>query len=443
MNTGTVSEPIVATFENLLLPPKSLCGEDSERCNSIISSNADGTIQVVLFPVNLGVALVSFNYFSHDDTFAYRDKYLLPKNIPDCTFVFFIEELIGYCLEVKPPRIRAFRIYIDFSNLTSSSIQQNTFVTLALHDITSLSNFVFFVQHIQDNCFDNEGNHVLFLNGGDIFDHSFFDERISQYSHEQIDTTCSRLHRVGDVCNLAVHCNDSALVLDIRGQEHDSIFTETEYGQTFFCPSEDFISFQNETLMLYHPNLMQFGNGVLFPFAEIRQGYCLNVVESFFLVATVDEDRIVLVNFSNTSYRHLGDSNLSVVGPVKIKGQFAIIYNGNQTEVYNLGLACMPRPLVLHQNNFVLASFFTSGTMDCYQCLEQGPAPVTVTASVVTTVAISPSESSFPVSPIPTSRPVNDQVSQRIGAIVGAVVAILVLIAIVVASLVLYCIHKR
>ena len=68
-------------------------------------------------------------------------------------------------------------------------------------------------------------------------------ERIFRYPYERIDATCSRLYRVGDVCDLAVHCNDSTLILDTRGQNHDSIFTEAEYGQTFFCPSEDFVSY--------------------------------------------------------------------------------------------------------------------------------------------------------------------------------------------------------
>jgi hypothetical protein len=183
-NTG--GEPIVATFENLQLPSQVICGDKYERCNSIIASNVDGMVCVVIFPVDMGVALVSFDYSSRDDTFTNRDQYVLPNSVPDCTFIFFIEDLIGYCLEIGTLRISAFRIHVDFSALRSSSIQQSTFVTTTLRDITSLSNFVFFSQNKQDNCFDNEGNHVLFMNGGDFFDHSLLDERISHSIDQQI-----------------------------------------------------------------------------------------------------------------------------------------------------------------------------------------------------------------------------------------------------------------
>ena len=456
-NTGAESEPIVATFENSQLPSQTICGGKYERCNSIISSNADGTIRVVLFPVDMGVALVSFNYVSHDGTFAYRDQYLLPQNTPDCTFVFFIEKLFGYCLEVNPPRIRAFRIYIDFSTLRSSSIQQNTFVTATLNDITSLSNFVFFVQQKQDNCFDNEGDHVLFINDGDFFDHSFLDERISQYSHERIDATCSRLHHVGSMCDLAVHCNDSTLVIDTRGQEHDSIFMEAEYGQTFFCPGKEFISFQNETLTLHHPNRLQFGNSVPFPFGEIHQSYCLNFTDKFFFVTTVDDSRTVLVNFSDTSYQYLGDSDLSTMVSAMVKGHFAVVNNGTDTQVYYLGLGCMPEPLVL-PNNFVLAvsAFFSTGTLDQCQCLD--PATTrTIPPIIEPTIPAVPSSSSPAVlstlesqstlavgesaTPTPTNGPVSSPAS--IGGIVGGVMAGAILTSpIVILLLVLLLIRK-
>ena len=287
---------MVVTFENLLLPSQTLCGDTYERCNAIVASNA--AVRVVVFPVDMGVALALFDSNNIDDTFVYREQYILPNSIPDCTFVFFIEDLIGYCLEAKIPyRISAFRIYVDFSALSSSSIRQNALVTRTLDDITSLSNFVFFHQLKQDSCFDNEGNHVLFINNRHFFDHGLLNERISRHFNEQIDSTCSRLHRVGNVCSLAVYCNNSALLITTRGQE--SIFTEAKYGQTFFCPNEDLISFQNGTLTLYHPNRTQFGNSISFPLGEIDEGYCLHVAGNFFFVATMDNGQTLLANFTD------------------------------------------------------------------------------------------------------------------------------------------------
>ena len=383
---------MVVTFENLLLPSQTLCGDTYERCNAIIASNA--AVRVVLFPVDMGVALASFDYSNLDDTFVYREQYILPNSIPDCTFVFFIEDLIGYCLEAKIPyRIIAFRIYVDFSALNSSSIQRNALVTRTLDDITSLSNFVFFHQLKQDSCFGNEGNHVLFINNGDFFDHSLHDDGIFLYSHERIDSTCSRLHRVGSVCSLAVHCNNSALLIDIRGQGHDLIFTEAEYGQTFFCPNEDFISFQNGTLTLHHPSGLQFGNSISFPLGEINDGYCLHVAGNFFFIATMDNGQTLLVNFTDALYQELGDCDFSMaVPPARVKGHFAIVNNGSDTQVYNLGLACMPEPLVI-QGNFHLVTTFSTRMMDRCQCLE----PFTT---------ISPSGPAVPeMTPVPSSSP--------------------------------------
>ena len=393
-------EPIVATFENSQLPSPTICGDKYERCNSIITSNAGGTIHVVLFPVNSGVALVSFNYAGHYDTFTYRDQYLLLKNTPDCIFFFFIENLIGYCLDVNNPRVSAFRIYIDFNALRRSSMQQNTFVTSPLNDITSLSNFLFFGQRKQDNCFYNEGNHVLCMNNGDFLDHSLFDERISHFPDERIGTTCLRLHHIGSVCDLAVHCNSSTLIIDTREQEHVSVFTEAEYGQIFFCPTEDFVSFHNGTLSLYHPSRLQFGNSVPFPFGEVYQGYCLSVTDKFYFVATVDDSQTIFVDFSDVSYQYLGNSaGLSTMVSATVKGHFAFINNGSNTQVYSVGLGCVPEPLVL-PDNFVLAvsAFFSTSARDHCQCLD--PATTRTISPIEPTIpAISPTRTLSSSSP--------------------------------------------
>ena len=395
------SEPVVITFEDPL-PSPLLCGTNYDRCNAVVTSNTQETIRIVVFPLDTGIGLVSFNYSTRDDTLIYRDHFLLPQNVPDCTFIHFVVlvnvEIIGYCVELHPSKIRAFKIHVELLNLTKSLIlrRQDTFEISDLSDITSLSNFVFFFQDRLDSCFNNEGNHVLFLNGGEIYDHSFFDGRISPFMYEGIDATCSSLHRVGSICNVVAHCNSSTLVFDTRGQEHNSIFTEAEYGQTFFCPSEDFISFRNGVLTLHDQSRVQFGNPVSFPLGEIYEGHCLNVDDNFFFVAIIDDGGTILVNFTDASYRGLGDCDFSTaVPPARVKDHFAIVNNGSDTQVYNLGLACMPEPLVLPRN-FRLVTSFSTRTMDQCRCLEP---------SITTT--ISPSEPSVPeISPTLSSSPV-------------------------------------
>ena len=129
------------------------------------------------------------------------------------------------------------------------------------------------------------------------------------------------------------------------------------------------------------------------------------------------------MNFSDTTYQHLGSSDLSTVVPARVKGDIAIVNNGGMSEVYNLGLMCTPEPLLVHEGNFVLATFFTSDTMDRYWCLDRGPSPTEVT---VTTPVPATSTPTF------MSDPVNNQTnsSQNIdgGAIAGIVVVFVVLL---------------
>ena len=132
-------------------------------------------------------------------------------------------------------------------------------------------------------------------------------------------------------------------------------------------------------------------NSVSFPIGEIRQGDCLNMADKFFFVATIDDGRTLLVDFSGVSYRHLGESDLSTVVPAKVRGHFAIVNNGNETNLYNLGLPCMPEPLVI-PNNFIFVTSFPSRTMEQYQCIEPAPGPVT--SSIITMMTTSPSEPS-------------------------------------------------
>ena len=160
----------MTTFENSL-PSPSLCGADYARCNALVTSNTNETIRVVMFSVDSGIGLVLFDYSTLNDSLVYRDQFLLPQNEPNYTFVYFVEELIGYCLDLNSPEIRAFLINIDFVDLTASSIQRRdgTFEIEDLVNITSLSNLVHFIRRGADECFPNEGSHVVFLDGGYLF----------------------------------------------------------------------------------------------------------------------------------------------------------------------------------------------------------------------------------------------------------------------------------
>ena len=459
----------MATFENSLLP-SSLCGAEYDRCDILITSNADKSIQVVLLPLESGIGMVSFNYFMHNDSLSFRERFLLQQNMPDCTFVFFIEELIGYCLEPDPAKIRAFRIRINFTNLNASMIhrREDTSEVADLVNIANLSNFVYFIRHKFDGCFPNEGNHVIFLDQGDLFDHSFTDG-LFLFPHVHIDSTCSKLHRVGDSCELAAHCDGKVVLFDTRWPMERMSFTEAEYGQTFFCPNGDFIRFEHEHLSLHHRNRQQFGSRILFPFEEIRRGRCLRVDDKFFFIATTDNgNRTVLVNFSDTSYQNLGNSDPSTIVPTKVKGRTIIVNNGSETHFYNLDLPCLPEPLVLPKNFvFATSALFSTGALDRYQChpattmslspIERAvpiisPTPSTSSAEFMSG---SPSLSSLPTTveprllemastvsillPMSTNIPRSSLLSE--GGMAGVVIAVLVTLTLITLLVVAYCFH--
>ena len=284
MNTGADFEPIVATFENSL-PPLSLCGADNDRCNILVTSNADKSIRVVLLPLESGIGLVSFDFSTLDDSLVYRDQFLVSQGIPDCTFVFFVEELqviIGYCLKSEPAKLYAFRIRINSTSLNASTIirhQGASEVLELINSIAKLSNFVYFIRHQFDGCFQNERNHVIFLDQGDLVDHSFMDERFL-FPHISIDSNCSRLHRIGGECGLATHCDGRVVLFDTREHIEQVSITEAEYGKTFFCRSGEFVGFEPEILSLYDKSRQPFGNQVLFPFGKIHRGRCITTFSS-------------------------------------------------------------------------------------------------------------------------------------------------------------------
>ena len=369
-------------------------------------------IQVVVFPLDPGIGLVSFNRFALDDSLVHREEFLLPNHVPGCTFVYFTEESIAYCLELNPPNIRAVTLYINFANLSDSSIQQDNSATSNLRDDVSLSNFVEIIQDKQSNCFSNEGNHVLFLNGGSFFDHSISDGQIYEHTDAMIDTTCSRVDHIGGrtSCDVAVYCLGRTIVTSIQDDQHTSsmttVYTEEEYGKTFICPNKDFVSFRNETLMVHHPSGVQIGTSIFFPFRTIHDGHCLKVARNFFFVATVSGGVTIVVNFSESDglYRQIGDAGPSAVIPTKVKGPFAIVNNGSETDVYHVSLGCAVDSLAL-PGNFIIATSISTSTIDQCQYTEHvEPADGNVTLPDETsTPSISTTPSSSFVSQLLTS----------------------------------------
>ena len=372
VNTGP-HEPIVTTFQNSL-PSQSLCGDDYERCNALITSTNDGSIHVIVFPLDSGIELVSYNYATSDDTLTYRDQFLLRPNLPNCTFVDFVEdsELIGYCIDLytHTHSIHAFQIHIDFVDLVNSTIRHRdgTPESTNLLNVSTLTNLVYFVRHsLHDGCFPDDGNHVLLVDEGWLLDHGLRGGGIS-FSSKYTDGACSRLYRVGDLCELAAHCEGREVLFDTSPDTQPMSFMEAEYGQTFFCSHDDFVTLKNQTLTLHRQQLEV--HNISFPFGKISRGYCLKVDDKIFFIGSVQDGRTIKVDFKDPSCRFLGDGDASMTVPVKVKDHIAVTNNGSETDIYNLDLSCAPKPLVVPSNFVLFAVFFSRRTQDQYQCSE-------------------------------------------------------------------------
>ena len=275
--------------------------------------------------------------------------------------------------------IYGLRIFINYDNLASSRVViRNSGEKTVLLNPISLSNFIFF-QDTPIMCFSNEDGHVVFLESGDSLDHSFADQKFEFVNH--VDATCSnvsRLVRVGTTCKLTAHCEGKVALFDIRRQSQEpTLFSEADFGLVFVCPDEQFVGFRNATLSLYSESRIQHGNSVLFPVGAINQGDCLIENQQHILVATLGDGRTFFVNFSDTSYHQLGESEYAVLVASKVKGQVAFVNSESETLLYNLSLTCEQNPIVL-SNNFILANFFSTSTTD--QC----PCPILPTSSFFT-----------------------------------------------------------
>ena len=207
------SEVIVSKFENSLPPSHLMCGNDYGRCNIHLSSNSDNKIRVAVFPFDLGIGLVSYDYFNATDTLTYREKHHLIQGDQNCNFLYFVEsrDLIGYCLD-SSQRLHARQISINYINLTQSSVRRTDVYQHSV-DITSLSNFLLFRGTYA--CFSNDGDHVLFLDDGSLVGHSFTNREIT--FHHNFGRGCTRI-RHGNDCKLVAICDDGAVLFVVQSQ---------------------------------------------------------------------------------------------------------------------------------------------------------------------------------------------------------------------------------
>ena len=394
-NTHT-TEVSLTTFDDYL-PSSLICGNDYRRCNVHVTSNSDETIRVVIFPLNSGIGLASYDHLTPNDTLVYRDKLLLIQEIQSCTFVYFTESqglLFGYCLDLSDDNmIHALQVVIDYNNLTLSGVQRrNGDEDERLYNIPSLSNFIFFEG--MDGCFSDDNSHVVFLDEGFLLDHSFASKDIT-FDVDSVDDSCSsvsRLQRLGNGCRLAAYCDGRVILFHTLNNQR-TVYTEAIYGQVFLCPDLEFVGFRNETLTLYNVNQQPFGNSMSFPFGAILQGECLRSNQGFILFTSLEDGRTILVNFSGSSYHQLGESEHAMLIASKVKGQIAVVNNGSETLLYNLSLTCAQNPVVL-PNNFILTNFFSTSTTERCQCPIES---ATTTVSSMTTLVLSSSVMSTPV----------------------------------------------
>ena len=422
-----------AVFQDNSLPLPAICGESYKRCNLHITSNYDGSIRVVIFPLNSGIGLVSYDYLDTSDTLVYREQFVLTQTFPDCTYMHFTEtrQVVGYCLDLNSrgqPYMHSLRIGIQHNMLNRSIVRQhNTGESIQLINLGSLSDFVFFDFH-QDpvkRCFPDEDGHIICLENGEVLDHSFSGGNFVFYPpHISECSNASRLFHVGATCKLAAHCNDMVFLFEVH-QDQATALSNGGSGQVFVCPDLHIVRFRNGILSLHTESDIQTGKINSFPLERIRQGDCFIIDNHYIFFSTLVDGRTLLANFTSTSYWQLGASEHAMYIPSRVEGQIGLVHNASNTVVYDLSLTCNQERMII-PDNFILANYFSMGTGDQCWCP-------------------SFSGTGMPVNQ-PTSSPTSANNSQKLlipAAVVSVVVVVVVLIiSVLLIIIVAFCIYK-
>ena len=350
-----LSHPENVTIDDHHLPPPSICGNRSGRCGMSLVNSSDGNILVIVFPLNGGLGLISFQ--SDNGSFCFREKRFLAQNLVDgCTFVFFAPfssqtHLIGYCLDVTNQMLHSIFVQIhSFESLGNSRISQNdAYGAFDIQNNLYLSNFLFFPN--TDFCFSNENGHTIFIRSSDVIDHSFDD--IEYYVHGSIDVpSCStsepRLQQLKSECKVGVYCDSTTTLLDSPEQFSGSggivarLATGTD-EQAFLCSSEYFVHFRNKTLSIRDvTNQNQVGRSLPFN-AEVRIifGDCLISESNFYFVSTFSNSKTVFFDFNNLSSLSLGEHEENTTSiPYIVQNQLLFINNRTTTLIYNWTRMC-------------------------------------------------------------------------------------------------------
>ena len=416
------------TFQGHYLPPSSICSDDYKRCNLHITSNFDGTIRVIIFPLSSGIGLVSYDYLSTSDTLVYKDQFVLTQTFPNCTYMYFTEtrEVVGYCLDLSGNHIYMYglRIGIQHYNLSQSIVRQhNVGEKVKLFNLASLSNFVF-LHSDQDpvhRCFPDEDGHIICLENGEVLDHSFSGEHFIPYlPHISECSNASRLFHVGTTCKLVAHCNDKVFLFEVH-QDQAIALSDGSSGQVFVCPDLQIVKLRNRTLSLHTENGTQTRRLDPFPLERIRQGDCFIINKHYIFFATLVDGRTLLSNFTSMSYQQLGTSEHTTYVPSRVEGQIGLVHNGSETLVYDLSLPCNQERTAI-PDDFILASYFSTGTRgQCWCPSDSGP--------------------STPVSQ-PTVAPTSVKNSPRWVVPVAVVLAVMVVVELLCSMIIFCCIYK-
>lgn len=417
------------TFQDHYLPPPSICSDGYKRCNLHITSNFDGTIRVIIFPLSSGIGLVSYDYLSTSDTLVYREQFILTQTFPNCTYMYFTEsrEVVGYCLDLysrDKPYMHSLRIGIQHDKLSRSIVRQhNVGESIELINLASLSDFVFFDsnQDPVNRCFPDEDGHIICLENGEVLDHSISGEHFIPYlPHISECSNASRLFHVGTTCKLVAHCNDKVFLFEVH-QDRATALSNGSSGQVFVCPDLQTVKLRNGTLSLHTENGTQTRKLDPFPLKRIRQGDCFIIDKHYIFFATLVDGRTLLSNFTSMSYRQLGMSEHATYIPSRIEGQIGLVHNRSETLVYDLSLPCHQEPTVI-PDNFILANYFSTGTRDqCWCPSDSGPSmPVSQTT----------------VAPPPVKN------SPRWVVPVAVVLPVIVVVELLCIMIIVYCIYK-
>ncbi len=374
-----------ALFPSASLPDT--CGDRLWRCNITCVEDPANNREVVLSPHSDGIAMALFTNVNTDQ-FSLESQFVVrPQVAINCSMTSITENLQVACLYFLPDQVTfevklwLFELRINFDALNETILVLLNDINRPYQSYSSGLSRIFNVVTSTDNIVVWYDDEVLF----EVHLDPPSDEPV-QYYAETTNNVCffkkvTDIRLSDDLHNLLVYCSQNTLA-EVSVRDRGGLNTLVEETLTrFYCPRGGYIEERNEKLAFVSPGLMDHIIPPPFNLSRRHVADCAIVSQNHFLVATSEEDGLVvstdIINNETTVLLYNAPSRHQL-----IDGRVLLYSNFTHSGV--LDLAC-PSQLLLSNHTFLLSTFELNPD---YVCPEEPSVTTAMPTIVPTTVTV-------------------------------------------------------